>query len=231
MRSCFQFNLLKIASIKKAHSYMVTLSLHLTLFFPMTMLLSVLFFNFLVKRSFSQPDTKQWDTKMLLSTSPSLKNPSYGTSNSPFQAQATVEVQVDRLDGSAVINLTRGAGSDVTGLTSDSPISGGFSPSPTRPDVLTSQGISSSVNPSSIVIPSTGYNVSAFPIRPAIPALVANSSQSFNTSALHLPPLISATSANVSVFTGSGVPSNQGLFDPTVILISGLSQLAVAFFL
>lgn len=168
---------------------------------------------------------------MLLSTCPSPENPSYGTSTSPFQAQATVEVQVDGLDGSAVNNLTRGAGSDVAGLTSDSPISGGFSPSPTRPVALTSQGISSSVNPSSIVIPSTGYNVSAFPTQPAIPASVANSSQSFNTSALHSPPLTSATSANVGVFTGSGVPLNQGLFDPTVVLISGLSQLAVAFFL
>lgn len=186
------------------------------------MLLSVLFLNFLVERSFSQPDTKQPDTKMLLSTSPFPETPLYGTSTSPFQAQATVEVQVDGLDGSAVINLTRGAGSDVAGLTSDSPISGGFSPSPTRPVALTSQGLSSSVNPSSIVIPS-GYNVSAFPTQPAIPASVANSSQSFNTSALHSPPLTSATSANVSVFTGSGVPLNQGLFDPTVVLISGLS--------
>lgn len=106
------------------------------------MLLSVLFLNFLVKWSFSQPNTKQPDTKMLLSTSPSLETPSYGTTSSPFEAQATVEVQVDGLDGSAVINLTRGAGSDVAGLTSDSLISGGFNPSPTKPVVLTSQGIS-----------------------------------------------------------------------------------------
>ncbi len=90
------------------------------------MLLSVLLLNFLVERSLSQPNTKQFDTKILLSTNLSPENPSYGTSNSPFQAQATVEVQVDRLDVSAVINLTRGAGSDVAGLTSDSPISGGF---------------------------------------------------------------------------------------------------------
>ena len=199
--------------------------------FSMTMLLSVLFLNFLVERTFSQPDTKQRDTKMLLSTSPFPENPSSGTSISPFQAQATVEVQVDGLDGSAVINLTRGAGSDVAGLTSDSPISGSFSASPTKPVALTSQGIPSSVNPSSIVIPSNGYNVSAFPTQPAIPASVANSSQSFNKSALHSPPLTSATSANVSVFTGSGVPLNQRLFDPTVVLISGLSQFAVAFFL
>ena len=142
-----------------------------------------------------------------------------------------MEVQVDGLDGSAIINLTRGAGSGVADLTSDPPISGGFSPSPTRPVALTTQGISSSVKPSSIVIPSAGYNVSAFPAQPAIPAPVANSSQSFNTSALHSPPLTSATSANVSVFAGSGVPLNLGLFDPTVILSSGLSQLAVAFLL
>ena len=168
---------------------------------------------------------------MLLSTSPSPENPSYSTSNSPFQAQAIIEVQVDRLDGSAIINLTRGAGFDITGLISNSPTFGGFSPSPTKPVALTSQGISSSVNPSSIVIPNTRYNVSAFPIQLAIPALMANFSQSFNTSTLHLLPLTSATSANVSIFTGLGVPLSQGLFDPTVILISGLSQLAVAIFL
>ena len=135
----------------------------------MTMLLSVLFLDFLVEQSFSQPDTKQWHTKMLLLKSSSPENPSYGTSNFPFQAQATVEVQVDGLDGCAVVNLTRGAGPDVGGLTSNSLISGGFSPSPTKPVALTSQGISSSVNPSSIVIRNTKHNVSAFLTQPAIP--------------------------------------------------------------
>lgn len=195
------------------------------------MLLSVLILNLLVEHSFSQPDTKRADTNIPLSPSPSLENLSHGTINSPFQAQVTVEIQVDGLDGSAVINITHGAGSDVAGLTSDSLTSGGFSPFPTKPVALTSQGIFSSVNPSSIVIPSTGYIVSTFPTQSAIPALIANSSQSCNTSALHLPLPTSATSANVSIFTGTGVPLSQGLFDPTVVLISGLSQLAVAFFL
>ena len=49
-----------------------------------------------------------------------------------------MEVQVDRLDGSAIINLTRGVGSNVASLTSNSLTSRGFSPSPTRPVALIS---------------------------------------------------------------------------------------------
>ena len=161
------------------------------------MLLSVLFLNSLVERSFSQPDTM-----MLPLTSPSPENPMYGTSTSPFQAQAIVKVQVDELDGSAVINLTCEAGSDVAGLTSVSSMSEDFSPSPTRPVALASQRNSSSDNPSSTVIHSTRYKVSAFPTQPAISASVANSSQSFDTRALHSPPLTSATSVNVLLQLG-----------------------------
>jgi hypothetical protein len=135
------------------------------------MLLSVLILNLLIERSLFQPDTKQPDTKMSLSPSPSLENLSHGTINSPFQAQATVEVQVDGLDSSAVINMTRGAGSDVAGLTSDSSISGGFGPSLTKPVALTSQGIFSSINLSSIIILSTGYNVSTFPTHASDPCI------------------------------------------------------------
>ena len=70
------------------------------------MLLSIFILNLLVTYSFSQPNVKQPNINIALSTSPSFQKPSRRQSNSPFQAQATIEVQVDGLDSSAIISMT-----------------------------------------------------------------------------------------------------------------------------
>ena len=197
----------------------------------MTMLSPILILNLLVSGSFSQPDScflaggRCGTTKTLLPTSLSPEKPSHEMSDAPFQAQATVDFQVDGLDGSAVINLTRAAGSGVVALTSGSKSSRYLSPSPTKAVALTDQGVSYPANCSTIFVPSTGSVVSTFPSQ------TANSSQSFNTSTLHSPPLTSTKSANVSVCTGSGVPFSQDLLDPAAVLIFGLTQLAITFLL
>jgi len=195
----------------------------------MTMLFSVLILNLLIEVSFSQPDScflaggQCGTTKTLLPTSLYLENPSHGTVNALFQAQATVKIQVDGLDDSAVINLTRAAGSDVVALTSDFKSSEYLSSSLTKSVALIDQGVSYSVNCSTIFISSTEYVVSTFSSQ------TANSSQSFNTSALHSSSLTSIKSANVSVFTGFGVSFSQDLLNS--VLIFGLMQLTITFLL
>ena len=207
------------------------------------MLLSIFILNLLVTYSFSQPNVKQPNINIALSTSPSFQKPSRRQSNSPFQAQATIEVQVDGLDSSAIISMTREADSSDVGSTSVSTFSADLSPSLTEPVAMSSPGTSIPSASSSNLISSNRCNVSAFQTQtafqtqpgyqtqPAISILIAYSSQSFNNSIWHPSALESAMSARVSAFTGLGIPLSQGLLDPTILLTSGLLQLAISLFL
>lgn len=193
------------------------------------MLFSVLILNLLIEVSFSQSDScflvneQCGTTKMLLSTSLYFENFSHKTINALFQTQATVKIQIDELDDSAVINLIRATDSDVITLINDFKLSEYLSSSLTKSVALIDQSISYSINCFTIFISSTEYVVSTFLSQ------TANFSQFFNISALYSSSLTSIKSANVSVFMNFQVSFSQDLLNS--VLIFDLMQLIITFLL
>ncbi len=195
----------------------------------MMMLFSVLILNLLIEVSFSQSDScflvneQCGTTKMLLSTSLYFENFLHEMINALFQTQATVKIQIDELDDSAVINLIRAADSNVIALISDFKLSEYLSSSLMKSVALIDQSISYSINCFTIFISSTEYVVSTFLSQ------TANFSQFFNISALYSSSLTSIKSANVSVFMNFQVSFSQDLLNS--VLIFDLMQLIITFLL
>lgn len=195
----------------------------------MMMLFSVLILNLLIEVSFSQSDScflvneQCGTTKMLLSTSLYFENFSHKMINALFQTQATVKIQIDELDDSAVINLIRATDSDVITLINDFKLSEYLSSSLTKSVALIDQSISYSINCFTIFISSTEYVVSTFLSQ------TANFSQFFNISALYSSSLTSIKSVNVSVFINFQVSFSQDLLNS--VLIFDLMQLIITFLL